>query len=102
MKTFKDFMKEIKSTKTGLQRLQLGHESRVNACLGMAIGPIQSASKSNATKFAQQVNSIVESDQFISDVSERIGTPHTAETENEFVKRAKDAMGALLLVRLGR
>ena len=51
-------------------------------------------------EFAEKVSSLSHSDEFISDLSEEIGTPVDGESEEEFVTRAKRAMAELLRKRL--
>ncbi|WP_423391457.1 hypothetical protein [Burkholderia sp. LMG 21824] len=47
-------------------------------------------------KFSQRVTDIVQSEQFTDELSRVIGTPLPDETEDEFVKRAKEKMTGLL------
>jgi len=52
-------------------------------------------------EFAAKVSSLSRSDEFISELSDEIGSPMETETEDQFVARAKKAMGDLLRKKLG-
>jgi hypothetical protein len=49
----------------------------------------------------EKVTNFIHDDQFISDLSDRIGLPSPAETEDEFVARGSDALKKMLYARFG-
>jgi hypothetical protein len=62
---------------------------------------VQSFSESEKEKFANEASSLAHSEDFIQEFSSIIEAPKKEETEDEFVKRAKNAMRKLLSEKLG-
>lgn len=53
------------------------------------------------TDFYKSAAVTVQTESFVNDLSQIIGSPNPTETEDAFVQRAKDAARALLLKRIG-
>ncbi|WP_350647392.1 hypothetical protein [Pseudomonas sp. HY13-MNA-CIBAN-0226] len=83
-----------RSGSTVLNRTLNGVESAVN------VATIGSLGESKAGKFAHDVRALVSSDEFVTQLSEDIGEPIPAETEDEYVERAKQKMRDLLMAKL--
>jgi hypothetical protein len=110
MKTFKEFMQELKnSSATALpsaDSLVSTVESAMNLAVSASLSPVPSSDedKENLGKkqeFVEKVTNFIHDDQFISDLSDRIGLPSPAETEDEFVARGSDALKKMLYARFG-
>ncbi len=81
-------------------------ESEVSTAIVISIKNEISLSKSSTIsnskkeKFSNEVNHLVNSDEFLDNLSDEIGTPKQSESEDEFVFRAKETMKSLLRKRL--
>jgi len=66
----------------------------------VGIATLATLGKSKASEFAGEVRALVSNEDFIAQLSEDIGEPKEAETEEEFVNRAKQTMKDLLKSKL--
>lgn len=69
--------------------------------LGMGLNSIKMSS-GDAGKFSEKVTELAYSEKFLNEFSNEIGSPKEGESENEFVKRAKNKMANLLRAKLGK
>lgn len=93
MTTLKEMLKG-KASKAVLNQTTAGLAANLTLALSSALG------SSKAQEFSESISDLVSSDNFISDLSDRIGTPLASETEDEFVARAKSLMSSLLSEKL--
>lgn len=107
MTSFKDFFKmetnngklsSSYSVATVSSAVMEGLTSSVNRLATSA--SIISLSKSDKKEFADQVGDLVESEEFVTELSDQIGKPQPGESEDEFVERAKNAMKKLMRAKL--
>ena len=94
MLNFNDFIKKINSN-TELLPSTKKQEQIISGALNNS-----TLNFSNKEKFSVELAQIVRSDDFIESLSEKIGQPQANETEDDFVKRAKNSMRSLLIKRL--
>lgn len=75
----------------------------VSSCLHLGIGLNEiKMSSGDAGKFSEKVTELAYSEEFLNEFSNEIGSPKKGESEDEFVKRAKNKMANLLRVKLGK
>lgn len=91
--TLKAMLKD-KASRAVLNKTTAGMAVNMALALGATLG------NSKAQEFSGKVSDLISSDDFISDLSDRIGTPLASETEDEFVARAKSQMRSLLSEKL--
>ena len=97
MSTFKEFIQNKNSENKSL----LGSKSfnQIDLMRGISSNLILSkvlVGQSEEDKFSSEVAEIVAGNEFISELSDKIGKPKINESENEFVDRAKNLLRELL------
>jgi hypothetical protein len=95
MASFKDFFK-ANSSNSDLLLSSKSQEQEIAVKLGGAL------SVSQTKEFSSELSKVVRDDDFISDLSEKLGKPKDNETEDEFVERAKNTMRSLLNQKLSK
>lgn len=103
-KTFKEFFHSDDNPDRSLplhsQSFAVGSAAISNSLAGVALSSGLLFPDNSREKFAEKVSSLSHSDEFISELSEDIGSPMDAETEDQFVERAKKAVAELLRKKL--
>ncbi|RJR43986.1 MAG: hypothetical protein C4576_13780 [Desulfobacteraceae bacterium] len=104
MGSFKDFFFSNDAHKKDLPSLESSMPLLAGAIIGTmaTINTGSLASKSKKTKFGTKVSQLAHSEVFIQELSDKIGNPHSGESEDDFTERAKKTMKALLKERLGK
>lgn len=96
--SFKDFFEENKQSLSGIlpgSNIRSAIAQVASSSL-LAMG----VSQESLDRFSDEVSKVATSDSFISEVSEKIGSPAPGETEDDFVNRAKEIMRKALKYRL--
>lgn len=94
MSDFKDF---VKSKQKNV--LCLTSSSDLTARIGNTLATSIFASiisRSDSEKFSEEVVKVANSDEVLNDLSEEIGVPMEAESEDDFVERAKATLAKIL------
>jgi hypothetical protein len=103
-KTFKEFFDSDDNPDKNLpvhsQSFSVGSAAISNSLAGVSLSSGLLFPDNSREEFAEKVSSLSHSDEFISELSEGIGVPMDAETEDQFVERAKKAMADLLRKKL--
>jgi hypothetical protein len=97
MSTFKELIQKKSSENKGL--LGLEALNKMDLMRGISSNLISSEvlfGQSEKAKFSSEVAKIVAGDEFINELSIKIGKPKINESENEFVDRAKKLLRELL------
>ena len=105
MGSFRDFLSSGDSKETGLghrtEELRLATSASIaRVLISFLPVPGLSLSTDQASEFSDKAGKLVSSDEFIQELSNRINEPEAGESEEDFVKRAKDALRALLTEKL--
>ena len=110
MTTFKEFMQQLKSSSASALPSANSLVSAVESSLTLAVSsllpsaPGSDESEDELSKkheFAERVTNFIHDDQFISELSDQVGSPSPTETEDEFVARGSDALKKMLYNRFG-
>ncbi len=97
MPSFKDF---VKSEKKNVNTLAISTGINTEISLARSTGML-SISDADTTKLSKNISEIANSDEFLDVLSTEIGKPKSNESEDDFVKRAKETMTKLLLSKIG-
>lgn len=100
--SLKDFLQRA-DNKPAREVSSLAVRSSVGAVLASSYGLIRGRSvltNAESEKFAQGAAELVVSTEFTNELSDAIGQPGAAESEDEFVARAKEKMRGLLRGKL--
>lgn len=101
MSTLKEFIQTTTSERksSNLQKSKKVTELSKSIENNLMLSPAL-ASHSKAIKFSHGVAEIVTSNDFISELSNEIGKPKKYESEDDFVKRAKESLRSLLQTKV--
>ena len=102
MSTFKDFFVSLRNSRESrplLLEAQKSREKGVDSVIQNL--PANVPVQTDPSYFKKAVETYIESDKFISELSDKIGMPKPLETKEQFVSRAKAAMKEILDQELG-